>query len=107
MDDDGRTCLHYAVLGGSFPVLRYLVDECGFDLSLRTAVSCGVVHDIVRDSFISYVIYFIYSMGIQDSGFTAHYTHDHTYTHTCRTCITHMHTYHTNLPHTTTVNSVL
>ena len=31
--------------------------------------------------------------------FNAHYTHDHTYTHTHRTCITHIHTYHTKLPH--------
>ena len=36
----GRTCLHYAVVGGSLPVMRYLVDQRGFDLSLRTAVSC-------------------------------------------------------------------
>ena len=42
MDEKGRTCLHYAVLGGSLPVMRYLVDQCGFDLSLRTAVSCRV-----------------------------------------------------------------
>ena len=45
VDKHGRTCLHYAVLGGSLPVLRYLVDQCGFDLSLRTAVSGRVVHD--------------------------------------------------------------
>ena len=42
VDGDGWTCLHYAVLGGNLPVMRYLVDQCGFDLSLRTAVSCGV-----------------------------------------------------------------
>ena len=47
MDENGATCLHYAVLGGSLPVMRYLVDQCGFDLSLRTTVSCRVVHDIV------------------------------------------------------------
>ena len=45
MDENGATCLHCAVLGGSLPVMRYLVDQCGFDLSLRTAVSCRVVHD--------------------------------------------------------------
>ena len=39
MDVYGRTCLHYAVEGGSLLVMRYLVDQCGFDLSLRTAVS--------------------------------------------------------------------
>ena len=47
MDENGATCLHYAVGGASLPVLRYLMDECGFDLSLRTAVSCRVVNDIV------------------------------------------------------------
>ena len=47
MDEYGRTGLHFAVCGGSLPVLRYLVDQCGFDLSLRTGVSCGVVHDTV------------------------------------------------------------
>ena len=45
VDENGATCLHYAVLGGNLPVLRYLVDQCGFDLSLRAAVSCRVVHD--------------------------------------------------------------
>ena len=46
MDGNGATCLHYAVGGGSLPVMRYLVDQCGFDLSLKTAVSCRVVHDM-------------------------------------------------------------
>ena len=40
MDENGRTCLHYAVWGGSLKVMRYLVDWCRFDLGLRTAVSC-------------------------------------------------------------------
>ena len=47
VDDYGGTCLHYAVVGGSLRVMRYLVDQCGFDLSLRTAVSCRVVRDSV------------------------------------------------------------
>ena len=47
LDEYGRTCLHYAVEGGSLPVMRYLVDQCGFDLSLRTAVSCGLTDDTV------------------------------------------------------------
>ena len=47
MDADGWTCLHYAVEGGSLPVMRYLVDQCGFDLSLRTEVSSGLKDDIV------------------------------------------------------------
>ena len=47
VDDYGETCLHYAVGGGSLPVMKYLVDRCGFELSLRTAVSCRVVRDSV------------------------------------------------------------
>ena len=53
----------------------------------------------------SFKTYFMYSMVIHDSEellhmhLNTHYTHDHTYTHTCRTCITHIHTYYTNLPH--------
>ena len=35
MDENGRTCLHYAVWGGSLPVMRYLVDCCDFDLGRR------------------------------------------------------------------------
>ena len=46
-DEDGFTCLHYAVLGGSLPVMRYLVDQCGFDLSLRCGVSCELKDDTV------------------------------------------------------------
>ena len=47
MNDNGQTCLHDAVVGGSLPVMRYLVDQCGFDLSLRDVVSCVLVHNIV------------------------------------------------------------
>ena len=47
VDKNGAICLHYAVRGGSLPVMRYLVDRCGFELSLRTAVSCRVVRDSV------------------------------------------------------------
>ena len=50
MDVNGGTCLHYAVLGGSVPVMRYLVDQCGFDLGLRAAVSYGVVRMYVHDT---------------------------------------------------------
>ena len=49
VDEDGWTCLHYAVVGGSLPVMRYLVDQCGFDLKL-TAVSYGVVHYFIHPS---------------------------------------------------------
>ena len=44
------TCLDYAIVGGSVPVVRYLVDQCGFDLGLRTEVSYGVVHTYVHDT---------------------------------------------------------
>ena len=47
LDVDGWTCLHYAVIGGSLPVMRYLVDQCGFHPSLRTGVSCGLKDDTV------------------------------------------------------------
>ena len=43
MDENGRTCLHYAVWGGSLPVMRYLVDCCDSDLGLTTAVSCSFI----------------------------------------------------------------
>ena len=39
------TCLHYAVLGGSLTMMRYLVYQCGFDLGLRDVVSGRVVPD--------------------------------------------------------------
>ena len=47
MDVNGFTCLHAAVQGGSLPVMRYLVDQCGFDLGSRTGVSCGLKDDTV------------------------------------------------------------
>ena len=50
MDENGWTCLHFAVQGGSVPVMRYLVDQCGFDLGLRTPVSYGVVRTYVHDT---------------------------------------------------------
>ena len=50
MTENGLTCLHCAVGGGSIPVMRYLVDQCGFDLGLRTAVSFGMVHSFVHDT---------------------------------------------------------
>ena len=43
VDEIGWTCLHFALGGGSVPVTRYLVDQCGFDLGLRTATSYGKV----------------------------------------------------------------
>ena len=46
----GSTCLHRAVVGGSVPMVRYLVDQCGFDLELRIEVSYGVVRTYVHDT---------------------------------------------------------
>ena len=53
IDENGRTCLHYAVWGGSLKVMRYLVDVCRFDLGLRTAVSCAylVYHMYRQDRY--------------------------------------------------------
>ena len=50
MNENGWTCLHYAVWGGSVPMVRYLVDQGGFDLGLRDAVSYGVVRMYVHDT---------------------------------------------------------
>ena len=50
VDEGGWTCLHFAVGGGSVPVVKYLVDQCGFDLGLRAAVSYGVVRTYVHDT---------------------------------------------------------
>ena len=49
-NEGGSTCLHYAVVGSSVPVVRYLVDQCGFDLGLRTPVSYGVVCTYLHDT---------------------------------------------------------
>ena len=112
VNEHGLTCLHYAVFGSSLPVMRYLVDQWGFDLSLSAAVSCRVIHDRVMHSLRRFVfdVQYVYSRFRQCYAHALQYilhTHDHTYTHTRRTCITHIHTYHTNLPHTITVNSFL
>ena len=48
VDEENMTCLHCAAVGGSLPVMRYLVDQCGFDLSLRIAVSCRVILDLIH-----------------------------------------------------------
>ena len=55
MNENDWTCLHYAVQGGSVPMVRYLVDQCGFDLGLRTAVSYGVVCTYVHDTIDRFV----------------------------------------------------
>ena len=48
LDDNKLTCLHWAILGGSLPVVRYLADQCGQDLlGLKAKVSYEMVHDTV------------------------------------------------------------
>ena len=68
MDENGRTCLHYAVWGGSLKVMRYLVDCCKLDLGLRTAVSCA------------YLVYFTCSGKIDTM--IRHNVHMYVHTHT-------------------------
>ena len=39
MNENGVICLHCAVVGGTLPVMKYLVDQYEIDLSLRSTVS--------------------------------------------------------------------
>ena len=39
LNDKGQTCLHKAVHKGHTKVMRYLIDQCGFDPNLKDAVS--------------------------------------------------------------------
>ena len=38
----GNTYLHYAAQGGHLEVVKYLVEECGFNPNLGNKVSCCV-----------------------------------------------------------------
>ena len=38
----GDTCLHYAAQEGHLAVMRYLIEECGFNPNLAAKVSCYV-----------------------------------------------------------------
>ena len=42
LDNDGNTCLHYAAREGHLSVVKYLIEECGFDLNLENQVGCCV-----------------------------------------------------------------
>ena len=42
LDNDGNTCLHHAAREGHLAVVKYLVEEYGFDLNLGNKVSCCV-----------------------------------------------------------------
>ena len=68
MDENGRTCLHYAVWGGSLQVMKYLMDCCEFDLGLKTTVSCA------------YFIYYTYSGKINTMFMYLHTHNQHMHT---------------------------
>ena len=38
----GNTCLHYAAQEGHLAVVKYLIEECGFNSNLGNKVSCCV-----------------------------------------------------------------
>ena len=42
LDNDGDTCLHYAAQEGHLAVVKYLIEECGFNSNLGNKVSCCV-----------------------------------------------------------------
>ena len=50
LDNDGNTCLHSAAQEGHLAVVKYLVEECGFNPTLANMVSCCVY------VYISYVV---------------------------------------------------
>ena len=83
--------------------MRYLVDRCGFELSLRTAVSCRVVRESVW--FVHYgVMCLMYSIFIQELGTATHalqYTlHTRSHIHPHRSYMYHTHTHVSHKPAT-------
>ena len=42
LNNYGNTCLHYAAQEGHLAVVKYLVEECGFNPNLGNKVSCCV-----------------------------------------------------------------
>ena len=42
LDNAGNTCLHYAAREGHLAVVKYLIEECGFDLNLENQVGCCI-----------------------------------------------------------------
>ena len=42
LDNAGNTCLHLAAREGHLTVVKYLIEECGFNPNLGNKVSCGV-----------------------------------------------------------------
>ena len=104
VNEHGLTCLHYAVFGSSLPVMRYLVDQCGFDLSLSAAVSCRVIHDRVIHSLRRFVfdVQYVYSRFRQCYAHALQYilhTRSHIHPHT-----SYMYHTHTHIPHKLTTH---
>ena len=47
LDNAGNTCLHYAAQEGQLAVVKYLIEECGFNPNLANKVGCCVcVHSV-------------------------------------------------------------
>lgn len=46
LDNLGQNCLHKAVVHGHRKIVRYLIEECGFDPSLGDLVRCGLLSHI-------------------------------------------------------------
>ena len=42
LDNHGETCLHYAAHEGHLAIVKYLIEECGFNPNLGNKVSCCV-----------------------------------------------------------------
>ena len=42
LDNDGDTCLYWAAEEGHLAVVKYLIEECGFNPNLGDKVSCCV-----------------------------------------------------------------
>ena len=40
LTNTGNTCLHYAALEGHLAVVKYLIEECGFNPNLANKVGC-------------------------------------------------------------------
>ena len=40
LTNTSNTCLHYAAQGGHLAVVKYLIEECGFNPNLGNKVSC-------------------------------------------------------------------
>ena len=55
LDNAGNTCLHYAAWEGHLAVVKYLIEECGFNPNLANVVSCCVY---------VYILYFVSTFSV-------------------------------------------